>query len=129
MRGLARTASSRQPVQSLFDRDLVKASGQNGFFTSLCRTLHLNLSIQRFALMPAPQMQCLNRQELIAFLLEHLRPFPQRLDARLDRIARVFATGSGQKAFAGAFVIRTGSHVNLEGMLDWIAISACATTD
>jgi hypothetical protein len=55
-------------------------------------------------------------QFVVAFLLENLRPFQQCFRARLNRITWVFESRSGQKAFAGPFVIDTGSHMHLEMM-------------
>jgi hypothetical protein len=58
----------------------------------------------------------LKQQALMAFFLEHLRPFEQCFRTGLNGIAWCFELCSGEKALTGKFVVLV-SHLNLGGIL------------
>jgi hypothetical protein len=55
-------------------------------------------------------------QFVVTFFLENLRPLEQCFRTGIDRITWGVESSTGQKAFAGSFVIRAGSHAHLEMM-------------
>jgi hypothetical protein len=56
--------------------------------------------------------ELLSQQALMAFFLEHLRPFEQCFRARFNGIAWCFEMCSGEEALTGEFVVLV-SHLNL----------------
>jgi hypothetical protein len=71
----------------------------------------MNFSSHEFLLTLAHQ-GLLKQQTLMAFFLEHLRPFEQCFHARFNGIAWCFEMRSGEEALTGQFVV-FASHLNL----------------
>jgi hypothetical protein len=75
----------------------------------------VNFSSHQFLLTLARDV-LLSQQALMAFFLEHLRPFEQCFRTGFNGIAWCFEMCSGEEALAGEFVVLV-SHLNLGGKL------------